>query len=42
MTSDVLSIFLAADYDMRANLLVYSFPIHFAPSSSYSVKVIVK
>jgi hypothetical protein len=42
MTPDVLSIFLAADYETRANLLVYSFPIHFAPSSSYSAKVIVK
>jgi hypothetical protein len=42
MTPDVLSIFLAADYETRANLLVYSFPIQFAPSSSYSAKVIVK
>jgi hypothetical protein len=42
MTPDVLSIDLAADYEARANLLVYSFPIHFAPSSSYSAKVIVK
>jgi hypothetical protein len=42
MTPDVLSIDLAADYEMRANLLVYSFPIHFAPSSSYSAKVVVK
>jgi len=42
MTPDVLSIFLAADYEMPANLLVYSFPMHFAPSSSYSAEVIVK
>jgi hypothetical protein len=42
MTPDVLSIDLAVDYEARANLLVYSFPIHFAPSSSYSAKVIVK
>jgi hypothetical protein len=42
MTPDVLSIDLAADYEARANLLVYSFPIHFAPSSSYSAKVVVK
>ena len=42
MTPDVLSIDLAADYEARANLLVYSFPIHFAPSSSYSAKVVIK
>ena len=42
MTPDVLSIFLAVDYEMRANLFVYSFPIHFAPSSFYSAKVVIK
>jgi hypothetical protein len=42
LTPDALSISLAADYEARVNLLVYSFPLHFNPSSSYSAKVIVK
>lgn len=42
MTPDELSVDLAVDYETRANLLVYSFPIHFTPSSSYSAKVVVK
>jgi len=41
-TPEVLAISLAADYEAPVNLVVYSFPIHFAPSSSYSGKVIVK
>lgn len=41
-TPDVLSISLAADYEARVNLLVYSFTLHFTPSGSHSGKVIVK
>jgi hypothetical protein len=42
ITPEALSISLAADYEAHVNLLVYSFPLHFNPSSSYSAKVIVK
>jgi hypothetical protein len=42
LTPDVLSISLAADYEVRVNLLVYSFTIHFTPSGFHSAKVIVK
>jgi hypothetical protein len=41
-TTDALSISLAADYEARVNLLVYSLPLHFTPSSSYSGKVVVR
>jgi hypothetical protein len=41
-TPDVLSISLAADYEARVNLLVYSFTLHFAPWGAHSGKVIVK
>ena len=41
-TPDVLSVSLAADYEARVNLLVYSFTLHFTPSGSHSGKVIVK
>lgn len=41
-TPDVLSVSLAADYEARVNLLVYSFALHFTPSGSHSAKVIVK
>lgn len=42
LTPDVLSISLAADYETRVNLLVYSFTLHFSPSGSHRGKVIVK
>ena len=42
LTPDVLSISLAADYQARVNLLVFSFSLHFTPSGSHSGKVIVK
>lgn len=42
LTPDVLIISLAADYEARVNLLVYSFTLHFTPSGSHSGKVIVK
>ena len=42
ITSKVLAISLAADYEVRVNLLGLSFTIHFNPSSSYSGKIIVK
>jgi hypothetical protein len=38
----VLSVSLAANYEARVNLLVYSFTLHFTPSGSHSGKVIVK
>lgn len=41
-TPEVLAVSLAADYEVPVSLVVYSFPIHFAPASSYSAKVIVK
>jgi hypothetical protein len=41
-TPDVLSVSLAADYEARVNLLVYSFTLHFTPSGAHSGKVIVK
>jgi hypothetical protein len=37
---DALSISLTADYDAQVNLLVSSFTLHFAPSSSHSTKVV--
>ena len=42
LTQKVLSISLAADYEARVNLLVYSFNLHFTPSSSHTGEVIVK
>ncbi|MGH9714881.1 MAG: hypothetical protein ACRD5M_16425 [Candidatus Acidiferrales bacterium] len=42
LTPDMLSISLAADYEVRVNLLLYSRTLHFTPSSSHSGKVIVK
>lgn len=41
-TPDILSVSLAAHYETRVNLLVYSFTLHFTPSASHSAKVIVK
>jgi len=35
-----LSISIAADYEARINLLVFSFPLHFTPSRSYSGRFI--
>ncbi|MGA8221872.1 MAG: hypothetical protein WB780_09495 [Candidatus Acidiferrales bacterium] len=37
-----LDVSLAADYDARVNLLVFSYPIHFSPASSHSAEIIVK
>lgn len=42
LTQKVLSISLAADYEARVNLLVFSFNLHFTPSSSHTGEVIVK
>lgn len=42
LTQKVLSISLAADYETRVNLLVFSFNLHFTPSSSHTGEVIVK
>jgi hypothetical protein len=42
LTPDALSVSLAADYEARVNLFVYSFTLHFTPSGSHSAKVIVK
>ena len=39
---NVLSISLAADYEARVNLLVYSFDLHFTPSSSHTGQVLGK
>ena len=39
---NVLSVSLAADYEARVNLLVYSFALHFTPTSSHSAAVMVK
>jgi len=39
---NVLAVSLAADYDARVNLLVYSFALHFTPTSSHSAAVMVK
>ena len=41
-TPDVLSVTLAANYDARVSLLLYSFTLHFTPSGFHSAKVIVK
>ena len=41
-TPDMLSVSLAADYEARVNLLLYSFTLHFTPSGFHSAKVIVK
>lgn len=42
VTPDMLSISLAADYEARVSLLLYSFNLHFNPSGSHSGTVIVK
>jgi hypothetical protein len=42
LTPDVLSISLAADYEARVNLFVYTFALQFTPSGFHGAKVIVK
>jgi hypothetical protein len=42
LTPRMLDISLAADYEARVNLLVFSYTIHFTPSSSHRGEIVVK
>ena len=42
LVQKILDISLAADYNARVNLYVFSFKIHFTPSSSHRGEIIVK
>lgn len=39
VTSDASTVTLAVDYDARVNLLVYSFTLHFTPSSTKKIGI---
>lgn len=40
LTPDELTVSLTADYEVQLNLLGYSLPLHFTPSSYHSAKVV--